>query len=68
MMFGTRYTWPSPMPCVIHVLMFRGDRDDDVANCEFYDLAEWTILSANQFLAFTSGDLCSEDPTKSDVL
>ena len=24
-MIGTRYAWPSPMPCKIHVSMFRGE-------------------------------------------
>ena len=52
MMFGTRYTWPSPVPCVIHVLMFRGDRDEDVANCEFLWSCRVDDLSANQFLAY----------------
>lgn len=33
-MIGTRYAWPSPMPCKIHVSMFRGECYEIAANCE----------------------------------
>ena len=33
-MIGTRYAWPSPMPCKIHVSMFRGECYEIAANCK----------------------------------
>ena len=33
-MSSNRYAWPSPMPCKIHVSMFRGECDEIAANCE----------------------------------
>ena len=43
-MIGTRYAWPSPMPCKIHVSMFRGECDESVANCKDFKAVSPTGL------------------------
>ena len=67
-MSSNRYAWPSPVPCVIHVLMFRGDRDDDVANCEFLWSCRVDDFIGKSIPCLRLVIYVRKDLTKSDVL